>query len=225
MKPRKDITPITCVNQIEVRGLVSPLIVKSQKNAISFEIVSGEKVLISGASGCGKSTLIDKLTGLSSVEDDVIFYNGLCVNSMELQSLYKCISYLPQVAPLVNGTVKYNLLQGHENGFCEDLYNELIDLVGFTLTTGEHDEEFLSRNVGDRGKSLSGGQRQRIQIINTLLAKKSLIILDEATSALDQELELRILRYILNQPNLTVIIITHNEQLRKLFNKTIELTP
>ena len=85
------------------------------------------------------------------------------------------------------------------------------------------DFNFMDRPVGDRGKNLSGGQKQRVQIVNTLLTGKKVIIFDEATSALDADSEIKIIKHILSKPDVTFILITHNDKLKSLFTKAIEL--
>ena len=161
--------------------------------------------------------------GLVSIDDGKVFYNGRCINSIKLKSVYKQIAYLPQVAPLVNGTVRDNMLFGIERDFSNRLFCDLVRLMGFVNQAGEIDQEFLNRQVGDRGKNLSGGQRQRVQLVNTLIADKKFLILDEATSALDTILEQKILDYILDRDDLTIVLISHNNKINKKFKKIIEL--
>ena len=223
VKPIKGAFSLSNITRIEARNIVSKRIINSDRNPIFLDIKNGEKITVTGNSGSGKSTLIKMLTGLTSADDNTILYNGHCINRLELSSLYKQIAYLPQVAPLVNGTFDQNILHGVESNFDKNLYDELIKLVGFTISTGEVDEHFLARQVGDRGKNLSGGQRQRIQIVNTLLMEKKIIIFDEATSALDANLEQKIIKHIFSQTDLTVIVITHNEKIKALCENNIEL--
>ena len=59
--------------------------------------------------------------------------------------------------------------------------------------------------------------------MNTLIADKKFLILDEATSALDTILEQKILDYILDRDDLTIVLISHNNKINKKFKKIIEL--
>ena len=222
-KNKSDKTNLDALNSIEAYSVSSERILGSKKKPIFFKIKRNEKIAITGDSGSGKSTLLDIITGLESIDDEKVFYNGQCINSINLKSVYKQIAYLPQVAPLVNGTVRENMLFGIESDFSNRLFCDLLILMGFVNRTGEIDQKFLERQVGDRGKNLSGGQRQRIQLVNTLIADKKILILDEATSALDTDLEDSIIDYVLNRDDLTVVLITHNTRIKKKFNKTIEL--
>ena len=222
-KNKTDQTSLGELNSIKIDNVSSERILGSQERAIFFEINRNEKIAITGASGSGKSTLLDIIMGLVSIDDGKVFYNGRCINSIKLKSVYKQIAYLPQVAPLVNGTVRDNMLFGIERDFSNRLFCDLVRLMGFVNQAGEIDQEFLNRQVGDRGKNLSGGQRQRVQLVNTLIADKKILILDEATSALDTNLEQNIIDYILHRDDLTVVLITHNNKIKKKFKKIIEL--
>lgn len=62
----------------------------------------------------------------------------------------------------------------------------------------------------ENGKNLSGGQRQRIALARSLIRKVKYLILDEGTSALDEANALDIETNLLENPDLGVIIITHN---------------
>lgn len=214
---------ISDIQKIEVRNLKSTRIAISGQKPVSFEIHNGDKIVIIGDSGTGKSTLLDSIMGLVDVNDDTILYNDRCVNTINLTSIYKQVSYLPQVAPLINGTVRDNMLFGVGANYDTKIFKELLLLMNFTNQNGGVDEEFLSRDVGDRGKNLSGGQRQRIQLINTLITGKKILILDEATSALDETMETEVIRYLTSRVNTTLLVITHNKNLKQYFYNQIDL--
>ena len=78
-------------------------------------------------------------------------------------------------------------------------------------------------NVGKEGELLSGGQKQIIHIIRTILNDSfNLIILDEPTSAIDVENRDNILDLIMSLDK-TIIIITHDEYIKKYCNNIINL--
>ena len=217
------ITNLDELQSIEIRNLTSSRIVGSHEKPVSLKLNKGEKLVILGSSGSGKSTILNIIMGLTEVDGDKVLYNGNCINYLNLQSVYRQIAYLPQVAPLVNGTVRENMLSGINENYDVKLFNDLLVLMGFTFANDEIDHSFLERSVGDRGKNLSGGQRQRVQLLNTLITNKKTLILDEATSALDENMEKKIMNYILDQNDLTVVAVTHKNALSPLFNKVINL--
>ena len=152
-KNKTDQTSLGELNSIKIDNVSSERILGSQERAIFFEINRNEKIAITGASGSGKSTLLDIIMGIVSIDDGKVFYNGRCINSIKLKSVYKQIAYLPQVAPLVKGTVRDNMLFGIERDFSNRLFCDLVRLMGFVNQAGEIDQEFLNRQVGDRGKT------------------------------------------------------------------------
>jgi len=73
----------------------------------------------------------------------------------------------------------------------------------------ELSEDILSKNI----EELSGGEKQRIAIINALILNRKIFFLDEITSALDKVLKARTLDYFLQNPDLTVLYISHDSYL------------
>jgi ABC-type bacteriocin/lantibiotic exporter with double-glycine peptidase domain len=83
---------------------------------------------------------------------------------------------------------------------------------------------FLNYNVGKHGNMLSGGQRQIIHIIRAVLNKSSkIMILDEPTTALDNISRDNVIRMIKENCGMkTVLIITHDEAIKKMCNSVIK---
>lgn len=81
----------------------------------------------------------------------------------------------------------------------------LLHELSFPLSVSDLDIE-----VGDRGMNLSGGQRQRIILARGLIRNQNIIFVDEGTSALDKASALQFEQYLLNKPDLTVLLVTHN---------------
>ena len=82
----------------------------------------------------------------------------------------------------------------------------------------------LATNIGEKNSKISGGQAQRIGIARALAKKPRILILDEATNALDIRTENEILNGISNlKGELTIIIISHDENSLKICDKIIDL--
>ena len=89
--------------------------------------------------------------------------------------------------------------------------NEILDVVekAGLEDVVKKNAEGLEQNVGEGGSKLSGGEQQRIAIARALLKKSNVLILDEATSSLDTEVADKIENTVLQQKNLTAIVVTH----------------
>ncbi|MEG1802958.1 MAG: ATP-binding cassette domain-containing protein [Lachnospiraceae bacterium] len=83
----------------------------------------------------------------------------------------------------------------------------------------------LDTIVGENGKNLSGGQKQRIAIARALIHRRSVLLVDEGTSALDKDNARTIENCLLKNPNLTLVLISHNldEEQREKFDHIYDL--
>ena len=58
--------------------------------------------------------------------------------------------------------------------------------------------------------ALSGGQKQRVAIARALIHNRSILLVDEGTSALDRENAEQVEQSLLQNPDLTLILISHH---------------
>ena len=78
--------------------------------------------------------------------------------------------------------------------------------------------------LGENGSLLSGGQKQRIGIARALYRNSSILIFDEFTTGLDKTTSDQIIETLKKLSKYkTIIIVTHDLGLKKLFNNTIDL--
>lgn len=153
---------------------------------VSLDIPAGQKIALVGASGGGKSTLVQVLLGLYPPAKGDVLFDEVSVKQIGLARVRQHVATVLQQPALFNGTVRDNLMMGH-NFSDEELWQalEVAQLKGFI---SELDEQ-LDTRVGRQGIRLSGGQRQRLAIARMVLSNPKVVILDEATSALDSETE------------------------------------
>ena len=192
-------------------------------NGEYIAINKGDKILIEGDSGVGKTLLIEKLIGLESNDEIDVTYtiskNANYLKSKEVPN--NIFSYIPQESYLHAGSIIDNIL------FCQEkVNNENLEYV-FKLCELEKIYNFKNcktKDIGDSGKYLSGGQRQRVCLARAVYMDKEILLLDEATSALDGESEYKIINNLINENrDLTVLMISHNPRIKKLFKKKIEI--
>ncbi|KJP85414.1 hypothetical protein AK88_04953 [Plasmodium fragile] len=148
-------------------------------------IQNGEKVAIIGKSGLGKSTLIKLLLKFYEINSGNIYIDNKNIENINLYTLRKSISVVPQDTILFNNTISYNIKYG--NFQCTD--KQMID----ACIQSELHEKILQMDkqydtlVGERGTKLSIGEKQRICIARCFLKNSKIIVLDEHASNLDNE--------------------------------------
>lgn len=175
---------------------------------ITCTFEANKTTAVVGPSGAGKSTLVELLLGFYSIKSGEITFDGVLISDIDIRSLRKIISYVPQEPFLFNDTIMNNIGYGLEQ-FDRDGIIEAAKKA--------HAHEFISRfsegyekNVGERGSTLSGGERQRIALARALVRKPRMLILDEATSALDSESEAMIQDALSElHGKCTIIVIAH----------------
>ncbi len=178
---------------------------------VSFDVATGEILVIMGLSGSGKSTLIRCLTRLVDPTAGRVIFDGrdlMQATSRELIELrrhkmgmvFQHFGLLPHRNVLSN--VAFPLeVQGVDAPRREERAREMIKLVGL-----EGRENYFPRE-------LSGGQQQRVGIARSLAVEPEAWFLDEPFSALDplirremQDEFLRLQRLLRK----TIVFITHD---------------
>ncbi|HWY38018.1 MAG TPA: ATP-binding cassette domain-containing protein, partial [Bacteroidia bacterium] len=71
----------------------------------------------------------------------------------------------------------------------------------------------------------SGGQKQRVAIARALIAKPKVIFADEPTGALDSQTSLEIIELFreVNKQGITVVLVTHENDISKMTDRIIRL--
>ncbi|OCH11323.1 heme ABC transporter ATP-binding protein/permease CydC [Aliivibrio fischeri] len=175
-------------------------------NAISLDLLSGQKMAIVGQTGSGKSTLLQLLTRQWDPKSGYIAIDGVKLPKWKESSLRSAMSVVSQRVDILNGSLRDNLLLADDTASDEKLI-ETLNQVGLeALTT----DEGLNAWLGDGGRQLSGGERRRIGIARALLHDAPIVLLDEPTEGLDQKTEQQIMS-VLNKhiEHKTVVFITH----------------
>ena len=180
-------------------------------NNASFEVHTGDLLVVMGLSGSGKSTLLRCISRLTDATSGNIYIDGEDLLAMSTKKLIelrrnKMGMVFQSFALLPHKTVLENIafpLQVKGNSTQDSIKRAkaMVDLVGL-----DGRENYFPRE-------LSGGQQQRVGIARSLAVEPDIWFLDEPFSALDplirKEMQDEFLRLqgVLNK---TILFITHD---------------
>ncbi|MDI6776052.1 MAG: ABC transporter ATP-binding protein [Syntrophales bacterium] len=212
-------------NIIEAEGLSKVYLRGKEKipalGGIDLSIVKGEFVSVVGPSGSGKTTLLNLLSCLDTA------------TSGSLRIKKRDVSRLPE-----NKLVKFRreymgfvfqqffllpTLTVHENVELPLLFRRKrteSSKIGLILKTVG-----LEDRADHLPSQLSGGEMQRVAIGRALINEPEIIFADEPTGNLDSMTGKDIFDLFrnLNQKDITVVVVTHNQELAETADRVIQL--
>lgn len=190
---------------------------------IDLEIFEGESVAIVGKSGSGKSTLMHLLALLDKPTSGSIYINGVNSTKLKPRQLNKMRNryfgfVFQQFFMNANDTVLNNVLlplkiSGTRRRTRKKLAMEALKVVG------------LEEKAMNKANNLSGGQKQRVCIARAIVNNPKVIFADEPTGNLDSATGAKVekLLFDLNKKGVTLIIVTHDEDLAKKCQRQIHI--
>lgn len=170
--------------------------------------------IISGEKGIGKTTLFKAMLGDKNIDySGTISLYGREVKECSINFISKCIAYMQQDSPIIDGEIK-TVFTNIRAGITEE---EMIDILqGVAISPDEFQagdyHELLKRFIEQ--DKISEGQRQRLSLAYTLSMDKEILLLDEPTSHLDsasKEIVLNTLNKVAKDK--IVLIILHDTKL------------
>lgn len=188
-------------------------------NGMSLQIEKGELCVIMGASGSGKTTLLNVLGGLDSLKSGELVVDKKKVSGMSPKELSayrrECVSFVFQFYNLIPDlTVMENIRIVSDISKNTLDINEVMKAVDITELKNRFPNE------------LSGGQQQRAAIARAIVKNPSILLCDELTGALDSKTSKEVLKFVQKvnaEFGSTVVIITHNQEIRKMADRIIEV--
>lgn len=188
---------------------------------INLEIDEGDYIAIMGPSGSGKSTLMHILGLL-----DVPTSGSYLIKDKEVAGLTE-----DALSELRRETIGFIFQQFNLLPRMSALENVTVPLLYSKIPEGEtYGKDLLRRTgIGDRSihrpNELSGGQQQRVAIARSLINRPQIIFADEPTGNLDSVSEKEILSILkeLNEQGITVVIVTHEEEVGQQAKRLIRM--
>ncbi len=187
-----------------------------------LQVQKGEIVFLFGPSGSGKSTLLELFAGILKAQSGDLIVENQNLSKMSLGELdqfraenigyiFQSFNLIPYLSVLENIQLPF-LFQNAEVD--ERALQHLVESLGLT--------PFVNRVVSQ----LSVGQQQRVAVARALLKKPKVILADEPTSALDydhREKFLKLLFKLCREHQITVLFVSHDRSIEKLFDRAIHL--
>ena len=185
---------------------------------ISFSVERGEFIGIIGHTGSGKSTLMQQLNGLLKPTSGTVHVNGYSlerIRKREVPYLRRTVGVVFQDYRLIEKMTVYENVAfamrvvGARESEIKERVPYVLELVGLESKMNRHPNE------------MSGGEQQRLAIARALVNNPSTIIADEPTGNLDPERSFEIMALLqeINNLGTTMLVVTHDQNLAKLFHK------
>ena len=201
------------------------LINKNEKKYVLKDVTLSfpQQGLISvlGKSGSGKSTLLNLIGKLDKPSEGTIYFEGeniLKYNERETTLFRKnTVSYIFQHYHLLeNQTALYNImLPALLNG---DSFMRAKKKVYSLIERFSIKKELLNKKCS----KLSGGEKERIAIMRAFINEPRVLLADEPTGALDKNNALLVMESLKKASKTSlVIMVTHNEELAKVYSDRI----
>jgi putative ABC transport system ATP-binding protein len=191
-------------------------------NQVDFSVNKGEFISIIGQSGAGKSTLMHIIGGLDAPTSGEVIINGTSIYTLPANQLAlfrrREIGFVFQafnLVPSLNVWENIILPIGLDGKKADIAY---IEDILHTLGIYEKRTSIPT--------ALSGGQQQRVAIARAVAARPAIVLADEPTGNLDSRSSgdvLDLLRLSVQKYKQTLIVVTHNDEVAKLADRTVRV--
>ena len=209
---------------IQIKGITKNFGELQVLKGIDLVINEGEVVSILGPSGAGKTTLLQIMGTLDKADTGTVILNGTDVGALKEKELsafrnrqigfvFQFHQLLPEFTALEN-VMMPALIGGVSFSVAQKKAKEMLELLG------------LSDRSEHKPSELSGGEKQRVAVARALINEPAVILADEPSGSLDsrnkEELH-QLFFYLREKLGQTFVIVTHDEGLAQLTDRTIHL--
>jgi ABC-type lipoprotein export system ATPase subunit len=188
-------------------------------HGIDLHIHRGEKVFLCGPSGAGKTTLLYTLAGLEPPEKGVVHIAGTDLYALgrrdqarfrnrQIGYIFQNYHLLPELTALENVAVP-GAISGVDS---TEAALKALQRVG------------LADRADHLPAELSGGEQQRVAIARAIVNEPKVLFADEPTGNLDSRNSEEIMRILLDlatEHGVTLIVVTHDQNLAKVGDRTL----
>lgn len=192
---------------------------------ISLQINHGEYVALMGQSGSGKSTLMNILGCLDRPTSGDYLIEGeevgrasgdrrAMIRNQKIGFVFQNFNLLARTSALDNVILPLSYTAANVSAAeCRKRGMEALQQVGLESRADHHPAQ------------LSGGQQQRVAIARALINRPPLLFADEPTGNLDSKTSIEVMEMFtrLNQEGITVILVTHSEEIASHAKRAIHL--
>jgi putative ABC transport system permease protein len=192
---------------------------------ISFEVKSGEVVIVTGPSGSGKSQLLRSIAALSPVEEGFIQLDNNDWKSQHRNHWRKKVRYVTQYKVDVPGTPSdfIKRVTSFEAWANDPNAPSLDQMTQNTIALLQH-WGLRAECITEEWKMLSGGEGQRLIAALALASSPKVLLLDESTSALDINSKLAVEQSIesfAKQSGCIIVLVSHDDEQLERFNRHV----
>jgi lipoprotein-releasing system ATP-binding protein len=191
---------------------------------IDLHIDKGEIVSIVGPSGAGKTTLLQIIGTLDRPDTGTVHVDSIDVTTLSQKALsdfrnrhlgfvFQFHQLLPEFTAIENIMIPA-FIAGTARSAAKQRAQELLAFMG------------LGDRADHKPAELSGGEKQRVAVARALVNQPAVILADEPSGSLDtkNKQELHQLFFDLRDKyGQTFVIVTHDEQLATITDRTIHM--
>lgn len=211
-------------NMIELDNITRSFGALQVLKGISLKVDKGEVVSITGPSGAGKTTLLQIMGSLDRPDGGRVLYNGQDITRMGEKELsafrnrhigfvFQFHQLLPEFTAQENIMIPM-LIAGNGMKQASQRAKELLEMLG------------LAERAQHKPSELSGGEKQRIAVARALANQPDVILADEPSGSLDTKNKEELHKLFFNlrdKLGQTFVIVTHDESLAAMTDRTIHL--